>query len=247
MNPHRKIIPIYEDSLSSHGYVELLDHLGDDGLTCVNAARVSFNKKSETFEQKDSKLLNYLIKEKHTSVLEHNVLTFSFKVPLFVARQHMRHRTWSFNEISRRYTNVDIDFYCPAQFRAQAKSNRQASIEVLGFNPVIDEIDGTNQTWTKQAAKAVEEHAQESLKLFNSMLEAGVAREQARMILPQNLYTQYWGTVNLNNFFKFLSLRDHEGSQFEIQMMAQACKQLVQTIWPNLIQIYEKNKGKTHA
>ena len=85
MNPHRKIIPIYEDSLSSHGYVELLDHLGDDGLTCVNAARVSFNKKSETFEQKDSKLLKYLIKEKHTSVLEHNILTFSFKVPLFVA------------------------------------------------------------------------------------------------------------------------------------------------------------------
>ena len=79
------------------------------------------------------------------------------------------------------------------------------------------------------------------------MLDAGVAREQARMILPQNLYTQYWGTVNLNNFFKFLSLRDHEGSQFEIQMMAQACKQLVQTIWPNLIQIYEKNKEKTHA
>ena len=247
MDLHRKTIPIYEDSISSHGYVELLDHLGDDGLTCVNAARVSFNKKSEVFEKKDLKLLNYLIKEKHTSVLEHNVLTFSFKVPLFVARQHMRHRTWSFNEISRRYTNVDIDFYCPAQFRAQAESNRQASIEVPDFNPALNQVHGTTQIWTKKASQELEEHTQASLKLFNSMLNAGVAREQARMVLPQNLYTQYWGTVNLNNFFKFLSLRDHEGSQFEIQVMAQACKQLVKSIWPNLIQIYEKNKEKTHA
>ena len=76
------------------------------------------------------------------------------------------------------------------------------------------------------------------------MINAGVAREQARMILPQNLYTQYWGTVNLNNFLKFLSLRDHEGAQYEIQLMAQACKELAREVWPNLIEIYEQQLDK---
>ena len=240
--PERKITKLYQDSLSGNGYVELLDYLGDDGLTCVNAARVSFNKKSETFEKKDLKLLNYLIKEKHTSVLEHNVLTFSFKVPLFVARQHMRHRTWSFNEISRRYTNSNIEFYLPSEFRAQHKTNRQASVENSNFNPIINTINGSTQNYTSTASNEIEKHARNSLKLFNQFLDAGIAREQARMILPQNLYTQYWGTVNLNNFFKFLSLRDHHGSQYEIQIMAKACKELVKTIWPNLIEIYEKQR-----
>ena len=239
---NRKIIKLYEDSQQSSGYVELLDYLGDDGLTCVNAARVSFNKKSESFQEKDEKLLKYLIREKHTSVLEHNVLTFSFKVPIFVARQHMRHRTWSFNEISRRYTNVDIDFYIPKEFRLQSKSNRQASLKETNFDPIISEIQGTNHLWQTTASEALKDQTFKNLKVFQEMIEAGVAREQARMILPQNLYTQYWGTVNLNNFFKFLSLRDHDGAQYEIQLVAQACKELARQVWPNLIEIYEKEK-----
>lgn len=240
----RRKINLYENELQAHGYVELLDYLGNDGLTCVNAARVSFNKKSESFEEKDRKLLNYLIKEKHTSVLEHNVLTFSFKVPLFVARQHMRHRTWSFNEISRRYTDVDIEFYIPSEFRIQSKSNRQASLKETSFDPVISQVQGVIETWPTTASQALKKQTFESLKTFNEMINAGVAREQARMILPQNLYTQYWGTVNLNNFFKFLSLRDHEGAQYEIQLMAQACKELARQVWPNLIQIYEQQLDK---
>ena len=247
MQLDRKIIHLYEDSLSSSGYVELLDYLGDDGLTCVNAARVSFNKKSETFEEKDLKLLNYLIKEKHTSVLEHNVLTFSFKVPIFVARQHMRHRTWSFNEISRRYTSSNIDFYIPSEFRMQHKSNRQASIENSSFNPIINKVEGSIQTYITKASDEIMKHCDYSIELFDDLIEKGVAREQARMVLPQNLYTQYWGTVNLNNFFKFLSLRDHSGSQYEIQLMAKACKELAKQVWPNLIEIYENTKEKTHA
>jgi thymidylate synthase (FAD) len=240
----RKIINLYEDTSKASGYVELLDHLGDDGLTCVNAARVSFNKQSDTFEEKDEKLLQYLIKHQHTSVLEHNVLTFSFKVPLFVARQHMRHRTWSFNEISRRYTEVDIDFYTPSEFRVQSKSNRQASLKDSTFDPVISQIQGAHETWPTKASKALQHQTSESLKTFNLMLESGIAREQARMVLPQNIYTQYWGTVNLNNFFKFLNLRNHESAQYEIQLMAQACKELARGIWPNLIKIYEKELEK---
>jgi thymidylate synthase (FAD) len=235
----RKRIFLYEEASKTPGYVELLDYLGDDGLTCVNAARVSFNKKSSHFKEKDKKLLNYLIKEKHTSVLEHNVLTFSFKVPIFVARQHMRHRTWSFNEISRRYTDVDIDFYTPSKFRIQSESNRQASLEKEDFDPIISEIEGLNETWPTTASQALLDQTKSSLKAFNLMTSAGVAREQARMILPQNLYTQYWGTVNLNNFLKFLSSRDHEAAQYEIQLMAKACKELARQVWPNLIETYE--------
>ena len=102
---------LYSNSLTK-GYVSLIESMGSN-LTPVNAARVSFNKESESFTEKDRKLVNYLIKENHTSPFEHNLITFKFKVPLFVARQHMRHRTWSFNEVSRRYTSLDIDFYQP--------------------------------------------------------------------------------------------------------------------------------------
>jgi thymidylate synthase (FAD) len=102
-------INLYENS-NVLGYVELIDHLGTP-LTPVNAARVSFAKESSELTDKDRKLIKYLIKEHHTSPFEHNVITFKFKVPIFVARQHMRHRTWSFNEVSRRYTSLDIDFY----------------------------------------------------------------------------------------------------------------------------------------
>ena len=237
------MIPLYAKNSTSSGYVELLDHMGEDGLTCVNAARVSFNKKSLSFSSKDEKLLNYLLTHKHTSVFEHNLLTFSFKVPLFVARQHMRHRTWSFNEISRRYTSLDLDFYTPEKFRTQHKTNRQASTQEL-IDPQLSTVQGVTLDWPEKASQALIDHNKSSLALYNNMLDKGICREQARMVLPQNLYTHYWGTVNLNNFIKFIDLRDHEGAQLEIQEMARACKQLVQQIWPNIIELYEKNKEK---
>ena len=116
-------IDIYKDG---KGYVELVDHMGSD-LTIVNSARVSFGKHKQTLDEKDIKLIKYLVKNKHTSTFEHNVVTFRIKVPLFVRSQHHRHRTWSYNEISRRYTDFNIEFYEPDSFRTQHKSNRQAS------------------------------------------------------------------------------------------------------------------------
>lgn len=235
-------LSLYSETSATPGKVQLLNHLGDDGLTCVNAARVSFGAKSEIWTKKDKKLLKYLIANKHTSVLEHNVLTFLFKVPLFVARQHMRHRTWSFNEISRRYTDKDLEFYSPLTFREQSKSNRQASIANSNFDPILDTTHGYTMDYNYRAAEAIRTHNADSLKLYTSMLNAGVCREQARIVLPQNLYTSYWGTVNLNNFIKFLNLRDHEGSQLEIQEVAKACKSLVTEIWPNIMELYNESK-----
>ena len=127
--------------------VELIDHMGSD-TSIVNAARVSFGKQKEEVDDKDKKLIKYLIRHRHTSTLEHNSVTFRFCVPLFIRSQHHRHRTWSYNEISRRYTDVDIKFYQPEMFRTQHKSNRQASnIDnvLIAFPPEnpIPEITGT--------------------------------------------------------------------------------------------------------
>lgn len=222
------------------GYVELVDSMGSL-LTPVNAARVSFGKESKELTQKDKKLINYLIKHQHTSPFEHNIVSFKFKVPLFVARQHMRHRTWSFNEISRRYTSIDLDFYNPNQFRSQHESNRQASnLEDL-IDPNLELVQGSTTVWNTPASCALARHVKDSLNLYNKMLNEGICREQARMVLPQNLYTTYVGTVNLNNLIKFIKLRDHEGAQQEIQEVAVACKNIVKKLWPDVIQaLYEE-------
>ena len=121
--PQQKTIELYGDGI---GKVEYVAHMGTD-LTIVNSARVSFGKHKEELDEKDRKLIRYLVDHKHTSTFEHNVATFRFVVPLFVRSQHHRHRTWSYNEISRRYTEENLQFYEPQQFRTQHNSNRQAS------------------------------------------------------------------------------------------------------------------------
>ena len=124
-------IDVYGDGI---GRVDLVQHMGTD-LTIVNSARVSFGKHKEKLDEKDERLINYLVKHKHTSTFEHNVVTLRFVVPLFVRSQHHRHRTWSYNEISRRYTDINIQFYEPTEFRTQHKSNRQASNDEEQINP----------------------------------------------------------------------------------------------------------------
>ena len=230
-------IDLYDIS-DSKGYVKLLDSMGDL-LTPVNAARVSFGVKKETLDNKDLKLINYLIKHKHTSPFEHNIVSFEFQVPLFVARQHMRHRTWSFNEISRRYTKKDISFYQPNAFRTQHDTNRQASNNDL-VDPVLDVVQGATTNWETTASAALKRHVENSLKLYNNMLDNDICKEQARMVLPQNLYTTYIGTCNLSNLIKFIKLRDHEGAQEEIRQVAIACRQIVQQLWPEIIEALYK-------
>jgi thymidylate synthase (FAD) len=229
-----KRIDIYNDGI---GAVELIDHMGTD-LTIVNSARVSFGKEKEELDDKDEKLIKYLVKHKHTSTFEHNVATFRFVVPLFIRSQHHRHRTWSYNEISRRYTSVDMRFYEPKEFRTQHKSNRQASNDEL-INPNL-----YGDTPVKPAAAAVKEHHQKSLLLYNTLVDRGICREQARGVLPQNLYTEYYGTCNLSNLLKFIDLRIHEGAQWEIQRVAEALLELTTDLWPTAVNAYRENKNK---
>jgi len=238
----RKNIELYGDGI---GRVDLVQHMGDD-LTIVNSARVSFGKNKEVLDENDERLINYLVRHRHTSTFEHNLVTFRFTVPLYVRSQHHRHRTWSYNEISRRYTDVNIKFYQPHGFRTQHKSNRQASNADELVNPEV-ELDGFEMFSMHSflADDAVQFHNQCSLELYNKLIEAGVCREQARGVLPQNMYTEYYGTVNLNNLLKFIDLRTHEGAQWEIQKVAEACLEIAEGLWPVAVGAYRRAKSET--
>ena len=180
----QKRIELYGDQI---GFVEYVDHLGSD-LTVVNSARVSFGKHKEQLDEKDKKLISYLIKHKHTSTLEHCSVTFRFKVPLYIRSQHHRHRTWSYNEISRRYTDFNIQFYEPEMFRTQHKSNRQASNENNKINPKVYSQEYQTHIF---ADWMVKHHHKRGLKLFDELLDAGVCREQARGVLLQVGHEQH--------------------------------------------------------
>jgi thymidylate synthase (FAD) len=236
---YEKSIDIYGDGI---GRVDYVNHMGDD-LTVVNSARVSFGVEKEKIDGRDKKLINYLIRHRHTSTLEHNLITFRFSVPMYVRSQHHRHRTWSYNEISRRYTDVNIKFYEPKEFRTQHKSNRQASNSEELIDPVIIP-DLSAPSRSDSASHIVEAHNEQSLELFNKLIEAGVCREQARGVLPQNLYTEYYGTVNLSNLLKFIDLRTHEGAQWEIQKVAEACLEIATDLFPVTVGAYRRIRGE---
>jgi thymidylate synthase (FAD) len=213
--------------------------MGDD-LAVVNAARVSFGANKDLLAEKDVKLIKYLIKHNHTSPFEHCTITMRFTVPLFIRSQHHRHRTWSYNEISRRYTSIDLNFYEPREFRTQHKSNRQASNEEM-INPELgSSYRGLVPSSPYTAFSAVRDHHARSVRLYNQLMEKGVCREQARGVLPQNLYTQYYGTVNLHNLMKFISLRTHEGAQWEMQKVAAACLDIATPLFPESIKAYKE-------
>ena len=159
--------------LGGQGWIGLIDHLGTES-TIVNAARVSFGKLKTEMDERDVKLLEYLIANKHTSPLEHMVFTFSIHCPLFVRGQWHRHRTWSYNEISRRYTDFDIEFYTPPKLRRQAKSNRQASFADESFE---DEA----------LRQEIEKHHAESFKLYERLLQRNFREALVEDIFYNNL------------------------------------------------------------
>jgi thymidylate synthase (FAD) len=225
-----KTIYLYGDGI---GRVQLIESWGSD-LTVCNSARVSFGVNKKELDARDRKLIKYLIRHKHTSTLEHCGITFKFVVPLYIRSQHHRHRTWSYNEISRRYTDKDLQFYCPKEFRTQHKSNRQASNPDELADPYLWREPETRliPAFHPRASEVYREHCATSLRLFEELINKGVCREQARGILPQTLYTEFFGSVNLANLFKFINLRLHDGAQWEIQRVAEACLEIALELFP---------------
>ena len=222
---------IYENEDPQISFVELVDRMGDR-LSIVNAARVSYAKESREFGDKDNKLLQYLISNGHMSPFEHVVFTFRFKVPIFTARQHMRYRTWSLNEQSGRFlkeTEETVAFYNPTYFRSQSTEDKQRSNDDQ-INPAIYSavLEGTCP-----ASQALEAHNTYCFTFYEQLIQAGIAREQARMVLPLAEYTEYIGTIDLRNLYHFIEERNTPHAQWEIRQIAAALKNYLvsQDLW----------------
>ena len=203
------------------GFVRLVDYMGTD-LTVVNAARVSFGKRKETFDDKDAELVAYLAEHEHTAPFRHAYLTFHVKAPIFVFRQWMKHRIASdFNEISGRYVEFSQDeFYVPHSFRQQARINKQGS-------------EGQIQEEHSQAAmEAYTDACRNSVKQYKALIEMGVCREQARCVLPLALYSEVYWTASLQAVAHFLRLRLDSHAQWETRQYAKAVRELAGPIFP---------------
>ena len=201
------------------GFVELIEHMGNDDRA-VEAARVSFQKDLGDDADRNEKLIKYLIENGHESPFEHIIFTFRIKTPLFVARQWFRHRISSFNEISARYSVLNEEFYVPDKARLQDTVNKQGSIfsQDRELDLRIDEI--------------IAAASDASYKAYYKMLDMGIARELARMVLPVNAYTMFYWTVNLRSLFNFITLRSDEHAQWEIQEYSKAIEKIVKEICP---------------
>lgn len=193
--------------------------MGDD-LTVVNSARISFAGESQTLEERDKKLIKYLADNEHMSPFEHNVLTVIVECPLYIRSQIHRHRTFSYNEVSRRYTSDNIEFYVPDTVRRQAASNRQAS---------EGELDPISANTAIAIMKVQHEQAMDA---YNDMLALGVPREQARGILPQNLMTKFYMTGNLRNWVHFVRLRIDNHAQAEVQEIGKQVLAILEAKFP---------------
>ena len=214
------------------GFVKLVEFMGGD-QRAVDSARVSFGSVSKGTEQ-DRKLLEYLLANGHLSPFEHSVFQFHIKCPIFVARQWMRHRIASYNEISARYTEVKEEFYYPEAFRVQDKINRQGSVRsgALEQEKLLAIYDKTIKA---------------SFAAYSELLEAGVAREMARMVLPVAQYTQFHWTINARSLLNFISLRADAHAQYEIRRYADAITEIFRAKMPWTWEAWSKlNEKKTH-
>lgn len=209
------------DGISS---VTLVRASGSD-IDILNAARVSYGKVTTQVTERDIKLLRFLIKHLHTSPFEHNQLSFRIKAPLFVARQWMRHRMHSYNEISYRYVQAPVEFYIPTKWRYQDTENKQASVGAFE-NP---ELLATYKASIEQSYKA-----------YENLLAQGVCREMARGLLPLCTYTEFIFTSNLHALMHFLKLRLGAGAQKEIRWYAAALLALSLPHFPHSLGIWQE-------
>lgn len=222
-NVEQRIDPL-QDGISS---LELVRISGSD-VDIVNAARVSYGKRVDEVNEKDEKLISFLMKHKHTSPFEHNQFSFRVKAPLFVARQWMRHRINSYNEISYRYVKAPLEFYIPPKWRNQDTKNKQASVGSFD-----------NEKFKQQYQQAINS----AVKTYESLLDQGLCRELARGVLPMCTYTQFIFTCNLQSLMHFLRLRLHAGAQYEIRMFAQSMLKLAKPHFPISLGEWQKVYG----
>ena len=215
--------------------VTYVNHMGDD-LSVVNAARVSFGKKSDymmrihngeakVLQHKDSRLIRYLAKHKHKSPFNHTFTTFHVKAPVFVARQLVKHEYMPWNEISRRYVDNKPEFYQPEEWRGRSADKKQGSDGIVKSNANVPYFNDT------------------MLGVYTQLLDEGVAPEQARMVLPQSMMTEWYWSGTLYAFAKMCGLRLKEDTQAETRVVAEKIEDVMIKLYPvswEALRMYEE-------
>jgi thymidylate synthase (FAD) len=217
-----------------NGYVEYIDHMGSD-LTVVNAARVSFNKESDWDSEKnwtgyqskvlcdkDKKLINYLAKHKHWTPFAHPQITLRIKAPIFVRTQLFKHKVgFTENEISRRYVTFEPEIYTPFWRSAPTNGAKQGSSDFILDDNLIEKMN-----------LEAEEHNKKSLEFYNKLIANNVAPEQARAVLPQGTYTEWWWTGSLSAFARVYAQRIDAHAQWEVQQYAMGISSIISPFFP---------------
>ena len=223
------------------GFIEVVDSLGND-LTVVNSARVSFGKRKTKWDKSDERLVRYLAKYKHYSPFRHLQVQFHIKAPEFVMRQWYKHvvgiettsnssaKDHAWNEISGRYVPVE-DFYYPSVWRKQSDDNKQAS------EGVLDDLQ------QKRMDMVFKEYMRQVEMAYDRMIDAGMAKEQARIILPLNQYTEVYWTASFQAIMNFIELRNEKTSQIEIQEYAKLLLDLMHEVYPMTTKLWAEAHG----
>jgi thymidylate synthase (FAD) len=227
--PEAEAILDKEFAVLDKGFVRLVDYLGSDERI-VAAARVSYGKGTKS-SREDRGLIHYLMRHQHTSPFEQVVLTFHCKMPIFVARQWIRHRTARLNEISGRYSVMKDEFYLPAAetLRTQSTTNKQgraeASVPAQEAEAMVREMEaGQREAYTR----------------YQAMLDRDLAREVARITLPLSLYTEWYWQIDLHNLFHFLALRMDAHAQWEIRQYAKVMAAMARAVAPMAYEAFEQ-------
>lgn len=218
-------------SQASHSFIELVDKMGGD-LAVVNSARVSFGKSSNELNDRDKALINRLLRDKHGTPFEQATMTWYVRCPIFVAREWMRHRMGSFNEISGRYRELPTDFYTPKKFRMPSPDDNK----VMNYKYIAapDEIDD-------EARKLVNELYDDAALTYRRLLELGIANEHARIVLPVGIYTEFRWTVNARALMNFLALRTHASAMGEIRVYAKSIEHIWGQVMPVMYEAFINN------
>ena len=202
------------------GFLALDGALASD-LAVVNAARVSFNAQSQEMGERDEGLIRFLMRNRHGSPFEHGYFRFLVKAPLTVVREHHRHRAGhSYNEWSGRYSKIDPEFYVPDFVRTQI-----GKPGAYTFEPVDEETRAATR-------EEIERSGREAFAAYERLLERGIAKEVARLVLPLSTYTKYYWSCNPRSLMHFCSLRNHPDAQFEIREYASAAESFLEKLMP---------------
>ena len=239
--------------------VTYINHMGSD-LTVVNAARVSFGKKQESFDaEKDSRLIRYLARYRHTSPFGHCFASFHVRAPVFVARQLVKHKFLRWNEISRRYVDDEPEFYMPDVWRGRSADKKQGSEGVVDLKQIGDYLEYGDGAWSYDYLKEnappsspmrsfeynLDGHLDTLVGYYKSMIHYGVAPEQARMVLPQSMMTEWYWSGTVFAFAKMCGLRMQQDTQQETREVAMQVDEYMEKLYPESWKALMKDSWRT--